>query len=156
VAGSRLVVQNDGNVVIYTAGGAPVWQSATCCARAPDLMRPGDSIYPTGSRTSSDGNFKLTYQTDGNLVVYHLIDPSHPELSSSWQYTWNTGTWNHPAGHLQMQVDGNLVIYDAFGTAVWATTAFTFGHYGAYLKMQTDGNLVVYDLSGAALWWPGR
>jgi hypothetical protein len=29
--GARIVVQNDGNLVIYNAGGAPVWASNTCC-----------------------------------------------------------------------------------------------------------------------------
>jgi hypothetical protein len=28
---SRLVVQNDGNLVIYTPSNAPIWASNTCC-----------------------------------------------------------------------------------------------------------------------------
>lgn len=42
---------------------------------------------------------------------------------------------------LAMQNDGNLVIYDVNGQALWDTQ--TEGHSGASAIMQTDGNFVV-------------
>ena len=41
-----------------------------------------------------------------------------------------------------MQEDGNLVLYDVGGTALWHTS--THGSPGAYLAVQDDGNVVVY------------
>jgi hypothetical protein len=56
--------------------------------------------------------------------------------------------------HLDMQTDGNLVLYSTPGTSnyVWAT--WTQGHPGAFAVLQgTDGNLVVYPPGGGAGLW---
>jgi hypothetical protein len=50
---------------------------------------------------------------------------------------------------LHMQGDGNLVLYQANGVALWASN--TADHAGARAVMQGDGNLVVYGPYGAAL-----
>ena len=52
---------------------------------------------------------------------------------------------------LEMQGDGNLVIYEG-SSVVWATNIFGAG---ARLAMQGDGNLVVYDGNNAVLWAAG-
>jgi hypothetical protein len=53
---------------------------------------------------------------------------------------------------LQMQEDGNLVIYDASNVAKWASGGGG-GSNGPYkLTMQNDGNLVIYDKNNAASW----
>ncbi|WP_437298564.1 PAN domain-containing protein [Sorangium sp. So ce426] len=53
--------------------------------------------------------------------------------------------------HVDMQSDGNLVIYGGQGTSypIWATN--TVG-WGGYVVMQPDGNLVMYDWSDAPVW----
>ena len=62
---SRLVWQGDGNLVLYTASGAPVWASNT------------------------DGRGKgLYFQADGNLVVYNTLDNTIPANA-----LWSAGTW---------------------------------------------------------------
>ncbi|GIG29760.1 hypothetical protein [Cellulomonas marina] len=59
--------------------------------------------------------------------------------------------------HLEMQTDGNVVLYVNDGSgdvALWQSG--TAGHPGAYLVMQTDGNAVVYaGDNGPALWQSG-
>jgi len=59
--GARLVMQNDGNLVLYRADWTPVWSSNTA---------------------KRGGGSKLIPQTDGNLVTY----------TPSWSPTWWTGT----------------------------------------------------------------
>ncbi|HEU0130351.1 MAG TPA: hypothetical protein VFQ85_05090 [Mycobacteriales bacterium] len=57
------------------------------------------------------------------------------------------GQWLQSADgryRLCMQGDGNLVIYNRWGTAVWAT-----GRSGRFAIVQDDGNLVVYSATGA-------
>ena len=49
-----------------------------------------------------------------------------------------------------MQPDGNLVLYDANTSPLWATS--TTGHGGAYFALQLDGNLVVYSPDNRPLW----
>lgn len=50
---------------------------------------------------------------------------------------------------LQMQRDGNLVLYDNTSAALWASN--TAGRAVRICAMQGDGNLVIYDF-GAAIW----
>ncbi|AHH97924.1 hypothetical protein GCM10010174_29310 [Kutzneria viridogrisea] len=61
--------------------------------------------------------------------------------------------WNagtyHRGKTAVFQGDGNFVVYDGFGTAVW--DAGTTGR-GNTLVFQTDGNLVIYDLANQAAW----
>jgi subtilisin family serine protease len=75
--------------------------------------------------------------------------------------TCATYTWQAPkafdigetdincTGMLAMQADGNLVMYNKAGIAIWATN--TWGHPGAVAVFQADGNLVV-SLAGVPLW----
>jgi cell wall-associated NlpC family hydrolase len=51
---------------------------------------------------------------------------------------------------LNMQTDGNLVLYAPGSQARWNT--HTRGHNGAFAAFQTDGNLVVYAADKKPLW----
>ncbi len=50
---------------------------------------------------------------------------------------------------LVMQSDGNLVVYDEFNVARWASNTVNRGWRAVF---QTDGNFVVYTRSGHAVW----
>lgn len=51
---------------------------------------------------------------------------------------------------LVVQSDGNAVIRDSRGTAVWSSG--TSGNPGAVLSLQTDGNVVLRSAAGKAVW----
>ncbi|MBB5121352.1 lectin [Streptomyces eurocidicus] len=70
-------------------------------------------------------------------TLYAPFALNHNESVSS-----NTAT-------LVMQSDGNLVVYDEFGRARWASR--TVGQ-GWTAQFQTDGNFVVYTRNGRAVW----
>jgi hypothetical protein len=53
-----------------------------------------------------------------------------------------------------MQADGNLVIYNASGTALWWTG--TQGNSGAILTLADTGQPTVTSASGALLWSAGQ
>ena len=55
------------------------------------------------------------------------------------------------ANHLDMQTDGNLVLYSANNIVQWATNTNGTGSSNKAC-MQTDGNLVVYNGANKALW----
>jgi hypothetical protein len=99
----------------------------------PDIMHMGDYI------TSADGRFAFAFSGDGYLNIY--------EVSTGNTLWWSSASAE--GGELDMQTDGNLVLYSG-SSAVWATG--TEGHPGAYLVMQNDGNLVLYDSMGSPLW----
>jgi pimeloyl-ACP methyl ester carboxylesterase len=108
-------------------------------ASAPDMLQPGEQLSPGQNRTSPDGQFELSYQGDGNLVLYRMSDG---------QPLWATHTF--APGVVEMQHDGNLVIYSAAGHAIWASG--TVGYPGARLAVQSDSNLVIYDYYGFPIW----
>lgn len=109
------------------------------------VLRSGEALLPDQSLVSPDGSHHLRFQGDGNLVVYAM--PAGTPV-------WASGTSGHQATSLQMNADGNLVLYDADGP--YRSTR-TWGHEGAMVQLQDDGNFVVYDdpggpNAGTALW----
>jgi len=106
-----------------------------------DTLMSGGRLVSGQSLTSSNGRYRLVYQTDGNLVLYDDVDKTIP---------WASGTAGTSAGQALMQGDGNFVVYDAQVNGLWSTG--TAGNANARLALQNDGNLVVYRADGVALW----
>lgn len=72
-----------------------------------------------------------------------MYNPSNKPL-------WATGTVGR-GSTFKVQGDGNVVLYDSRGQALWAT--MTNGNPGAFLAVQPDGNLVVYRKSDRRPLW---
>jgi hypothetical protein len=108
-------------------------------------MQPGEVLYPDHMISSANGRFRLTYQYDGNLVLYDGRTP-----------LWASGTNGQPVGACVMQGDGNLVIYgpkDIFnpnGKPIWDSG--TWQSPGSTLVVQDDGNVVIYRPDGTPVW----
>lgn len=100
-------------------------------------MLSGEELFVEEDLWSPNGQFRLLYQSDGNLVLYGPYGP-----------VWDTGTFGLP-NRLAMQGDGNLVIYDGYWNAVWASGTVS---PGAWMALSDDGFIVVYSSSGSALW----
>ena len=105
-----------------------------------DRLSVVEELLPDMKLISTNGNFTLIQQTDGNLVVY----------SSEDKPTWASGTYGKNVKRCIMQTDGNLVQYLPYDVPVWASN--TNGNPGAYLVMQNDGNLVIYGEENRPLW----
>jgi aqualysin 1 len=142
------VIQDPGagspNRLLYSA-----WIGAPPPTDGPDILSPGETLYPNQSVISGDGRFELKYQGDGNLVLYRVRDGAPLWAINCWPTCRNIGG----AGVAIMQTDGNFVVYNSAGAAVWASG--TGGNPGAFLRVQSDGNVVVYSGSGRALWSTG-
>lgn len=135
--GSSLVMQDDGNLVLYAPDGRALWSS--------DYDRwsstvPRHFAWWQRPLTSPDGRYALVSQTDGNAVVY---GPDGPVFS--------TGTHGHPGGRLAFTRWGELqVVVNGGLTTLWQTHIVREG--GATLRLQDDGNLVVYSPWGEPYW----
>jgi len=130
----------DGARSIYgrsTTTGLP--PSAPAPATPHDTLTINGRLVAGQSITSGNGQFRLAYQTDGNLVLYD-------DVKRTW--VWSSGTAGTSAGVAILQTDGNFVVYNASGVAQWWTG--TFGNNR--LVVQSDGNLVVYNTSGRSVW----
>jgi hypothetical protein len=100
---------------------------------AGDVLLPGNKIQSPGAR------YLLTYQTDGNLVLY-----------DAWMTAlWASNTFGKPAGRVIMQSDGNFVVYGPSDNVQWSSGT---NSVGSKLVLQNDGNLVIYDAAGGAVW----
>jgi hypothetical protein len=145
-AGARLAVQDDGNLVVYAADlYTPLWASNTAQPDNPpktSWLKPGETLSRGQNLTSANGSYSLWMQDDGNLVQY---GPHGAMFATS---TYGQGA------RLEMQFDGNLVLYDHAHQALWSSG--TQGNNGALLAVQDDGNLVVYAADQHTPLWDSR
>jgi hypothetical protein len=95
------------------------------------------------------------------LTYYYKGTPPPPLTNACANAPSATGkcpqTMTAPVGKctVNMQDDGNLVVYNAAGKAVWASNTNGKGTGPYRAVMQTDGNYVVYDSTNKALWASG-
>ena len=142
-AGGILSLQADGNLVVYNGAGQPLW-TANSNIPAEFTWSAGQFSLGTGQWAQTQGR-RLIMQSDCNLV---LLNVSNALVG---QPLWHSDTSNAGSQcQMDFQADGNLVVYDEFGQAKWASG--TSGTAGAELHLQSDGNLVLYNGAGQALW----
>ena len=153
-AGAYLSMQNNGAFVIYRADGARLWGSPVPPNEANpggggnppgnslDTLTAGQRLYPGQAVSSADRRFALTYQTDGNLVLY----------GPGGVPRWSTQSFHSP-GLAEMQADGNFVVYASNGGAIWASQ--TSGARGARLVVHNDGNVAIYTAANLMVWSTG-
>src|SRR5262249_44863948 len=124
-----------------SAGGNALWQSGTGSGGGGEISSNGpllgsaQRLYPAEHVASSDGQFNLVYQTDGDLVLRR----------ADGSFVWHSGTGGSSPGYAEMQPDGNLVVYNADTVPLFWTN--TDGHSGAVLYVGSDGVLTVTDLN---------
>lgn len=167
--GGRMIMQGDGNLVIYSKTGRPIWSSRTHGIAA-------------GGR--------LVLQSDGHLVIYAssgkavwsnrragantltpgaVLGPGHyiqahgsrarlimhasgtlEQVSSSGKSMWRR---NFPAGSkVKMWADGSLAAYAPSGQRVWRAPGA--GSRGARTVIERDNRLVTYSSTGTKVVTP--
>jgi hypothetical protein len=177
----RLVLQKDGNLVIYNHSNTATWSTHTSGSSVSNLVMQSDGnlvLYDTSgnalwrSGTRGLGGTHVIIQDDGNLVIrsdagtaiWSIADgiikpppppppPPSPTLNAG-QALYVNQYMLSPANNYQLilQPDGNLVEYvTATHTPVWQS--HTFGLPSNHLAMQADGNLVLYGTGGQVLWY---
>jgi hypothetical protein len=178
-AGTVLVLQHDGDLMLVGRGGRPRWSAGTggqgvVVARMQSdgnlvLYRPdGRAVW--SSATFGHPGARLSVQRDGNAVIY----------GAGAEALWSTGTSSPvdlvPVGSdrlaagdrlrtgeylrsadgryvLVLRHDGDLVVYGPGHHALW--TSGTRGLPVHQAVLQDDGNLVVYRTDGWPAWSSG-
>ena len=110
--------------------------------RGINFLSTGQSLLFGQGLTSESGRYRFLVQPDGNLVIYEDGEP-----------IWSTQTNGAPRPQqvrLDLQPDGNVVLYNQDGSPRWATD--TPGTPATDLVMQDDGNLVLYGEDGTPYW----
>jgi len=107
-----------------------------------------DVFYSAGGLSLSAGQAvsgltrQLKMEENCNLVLYSVSQGTvGGEL-------WSSGTAEAGSQcQTHFQGDGNLVIYEGGGQAIWHSSTS-----GSELRIQEDGNVVIYHIGGAPLW----
>lgn len=150
-----------------TARHVGVIATGTTTCDGGTVSQPG--AFQAGSVTSSTLQSQYVTGLDLTHPAVSVTDPSilRPQAPTSCgRLNANQGLYPRqavaacftppattPAYTLNMQGDGNLVLRNLAGTALWASG--TSGKASADVIMQADGNLVIYDTGGNPLWGSG-
>jgi hypothetical protein len=139
--GARLVVQDDGNLVVRGADDTTLWESGSATEWAVsggDRLRPGEALLAGATLTARTRPLVLTLQADGDLV-----------LARSGIPVWTSRTAGKDVTSAAMQEDGILVLHGPAGP-VWASAPV--GTPGDRLVLQDDGNAAIRGPRGAIRW----
>jgi GH25 family lysozyme M1 (1,4-beta-N-acetylmuramidase) len=120
--------------LLATGGlGAPI---ATPTANAAATLTAGTSLTANKTIMSSNRQYKLTMDADGNLV-----------LRGNGRALWQTHTTGNPGATAIMQSDGNFVVYSTANKALWSSKTAGSGSGGSVI-VQASGDLQVVTPSG--------
>lgn len=134
-----LVVQDDGNMVLYKKNKESIWASGTGNVFTEDevkksTLKVDQPLNPNESIVSANGKYKVMLESDGNVVL-------RDDMS---KVLWATDTDDMNVNVFKAQKDGNLVAYLQNGTAVWASGTNGKAADKATLFLQDDGSLILY------------
>jgi len=86
-------------------------------------------------------------------TIFTLLGLSHAECIFNRGFTFPANyECRINIGTLNFQGDGNLVIYDGNGKALWSTRTNGRGENAVF---QGDGNFVIYDIANRPVWNSG-
>lgn len=137
-AGARFVLQQDGNAVVYAANNTALWSSGTATKGGQSLTIQDDGNLVL--RNGTGATVWATYQAFARLMAGRSLVAG--QYLTSPDFTQR----------LVIQGDGNLVVYKG-GVAGWSSgSGRSTQDPATKLVMQTDGNAVIYRGS-TALWW---
>lgn len=170
-----LVMQDDGNLVLYDKNNKPLWHTHTYGNSGSELKLQSDSnlvIYSAGNtplwangklhipnllkyvNTTLNARLYKGQELETPNRLYKLILQSDGNLvlyKSGAGALWHSHTYGKPSFRLEVQHDGNLVLYDTSGKPLWNTGTNGRGN-NVRLVQQSDGNLVLYDSNNKPLW----
>ena len=84
----------------------------------------------------------LIFQSDGNLVLYQVVDGAPANGSFKGKAVWDAESSKNQTQTFEVQNNGDLVVYDASRGVVWNSKTTGVTPVGLYL--QDDGNVVLY------------
>lgn len=132
--GDQAVMQSDGNFVLYSATGQPLWSTGTAGL--------------TGGAFWLRDNGQLAVETPSGVARWLRTPPVNILLPGGVLLAGQKLVVANGLYQLNMQSDGNLVEYSA-GRALWASK--TTHHAGARAVMTANGRLVLVTPAGKAL-----
>ncbi|WP_116126128.1 hypothetical protein [Lewinella sp. IMCC34183] len=141
-------------------GGSTMWtfrpspNAAPAAAATKNILNAGESLAAGEKLVSANGKFMLIMQpNDGNLVVYRY------DNGKQGGFVWGSMQYGFQNARLEMQSDGNLVVY-AGNDAKWSSKTHPYydakfrdaGNKPVKLVLQDNGKLNLITASGTSVW----
>lgn len=133
---AKLLLSDAGSLSVVRSNNTVAWTVRSARGNA---LSPGDILYPGELRRSNNGRFELTYQTDGDLVIY-----------DGNRRAWHSGTSGKAAGKASLQPDGGLRLSSPDNVVYWTNAAGGLG--GVKLVLRDDGAAVLLRADQKILW----
>ena len=160
---TKLVLQDDQNLVLLNAGGKPVWASNTAgvvssygatsySTSYSATSVSGDAAYVSSGwglvKRLANGPHTLEFQGDGNLVLYN-----------KGKFTGKASHTQGPGSKAIMQDDGNLVVYDGGHVPRWVSgthagagrVGLVSGRTRVELRLLSNGQVKIF-VAGKESW----
>lgn len=118
--------------------------AASTQAFATDTLIVNQWMKPNQHLTSTNGEYRLVFQADGNLVLQRQSDNAQ---------MWTSQTAQKNGKRLVLGSDGNLRIEGHGKTPAW--TSGTGNSRVNRLTVQDDGNVAMYDTANKQIWSTG-
>lgn len=97
---------------------------------------------------SQNGQYYAVMQQGGNFVVY-----KGSKFLAEYA-VWSSGSYRGSDSYtLTMQYDGNLVMYDGKGKAIWNSSTWRKDPPNYYLTLSNEGNLIILDSNKTQTAW---
>ena len=141
--GARAVLQDDRNLVVYSPANKPLWSAGTVCNR----------IWNSDARIGDPmaTEFKAGHYMQSANGRYKLIMQADGNLVL---YRGNRALWSsRTSGRgntATYEVTGELRVKNSAGKVLWRSRAAVPATTNAVLALQDDGNLVAYRVSNDA------
>jgi hypothetical protein len=119
LGGFRLVLQDDGNLVLYVIDDMQIpWDAASIVYHELSILSIyHDAIWSSQTHVREHDAGPAAYclmKDDGNFIIYDEDDKP----------CFQSGTKGNPGAFLRCQDDGNLVIYTRDNKAIWQTKTY--------------------------------
>lgn len=146
----RLVMQTDGNLVLYAKNNSVLWSTGTNGNPGAELVMQADGnlvLYDSGGSVIPTTNLPSNTSVplaSGNYYVNRYL--FHDYVMHQGQ---ELSTPDHTR-RLVLQHDGNLVLYNQNNKPLWASG--TNGKDGYLAVMQSNGALSIRNQNGKSIW----
>lgn len=136
-SGGVLSVASNGDVTLSDAAGRVIWHGGGVGTA---LLSAGSTLRSDQSVVAGNGQYRLTMQSDGNLVEY-----------GNGRALWASNTDGSPGATATVQSDGNFVVYSPAGAPLWSSGTWRAGA-GVEVVLHASGDLTLAAPAGQVAW----
>ncbi|KAI9177984.1 hypothetical protein LWI28_021347 [Acer negundo] len=121
-----------------------------------DTLSPGQSLSGNHTLTSAGGIFELGFFTPGNSQNYYIgiWYKTLPNQTVVWVANRKEPISDHFSSELKLLEDGNLVLFNQSGAAVWSTNSTSTVHNSTTAKLLDNANFFISNAldSSGVIW----